>query len=126
MFMKPNRSAFAAMVVGCVLLLTSCTRLPTSPPKLPTGAYVTVKGTRLWYISEGKGEPIVIISGGPGAAHYLYPYFSALADSHQVIYLDSFGSGNSDRAKSRAEYTFSRHVDEIEEVRRSLGLGQIN
>lgn len=85
-----------------------------------------VSGTRLWYISVGRGEPIVIISGGPGAAHYLYPYFSALADSHRVIYLDSFGSGNSDRAKSRAEYTFSRHVDEIEEVRHSLSLGQIN
>lgn len=124
--MKLQRGAATGVFIVCALVLTSCAHLPTSPPKLPAGHYVTVSGTRLWYISEGKGDPIVIISGGPGAAHYLYPYFSALADSHRVIYLDSFGSGNSHRAKSRTEYTFSRHVDEIEEVRRSLSLGQIN
>ena len=96
------------------------------PPSLPEGSYVTVNGARLWYISEGQGEPIVILSGGPGAAHYLYPYFSALAHTHRVIYLDSFGCGNSDRASSPNEYTLARHVDEIEGLRQALKLDQIN
>jgi proline iminopeptidase len=109
-----------------LFFMVSCAQLPSKPPTLPRGNYVTVNGTKLWYISEGRGEPLVVISGGPGAAHYLYPYFSALADRCRVIYLDSFGSGNSDRAKSREEYTFMRHVDEIEGVRQALGLGQIN
>jgi len=126
MLMRICGSAVSTAFVISVLLLTSCAHLPTSPPKLPAGHYVTVSGSRLWYISEGKGEPIVIISGGPGAAHYLYPYFSALAGAYRVIYLDSFGSGNSERGKSRAEYTFSRHVDEVEELRRTLSLGRIN
>ena len=95
-------------------------------PRLPEGNYVTVNGARLWYISEGQGEPIVIISGGPGAAHYLYPYFSALALTHRVIYLDSYGCGNSDRAASSSQYTFARHVDEIEGLRQALKLEKIN
>ena len=101
-------------------------QLPTAPPTLPAGQTVTVNGAKLWYISEGRGEPLLIISGGPGAAHYLYPYFSALQATHRVIYLDSFGTGKSDRAKTRAEYTLARHVDEIEGFREALGLGPIN
>jgi proline iminopeptidase len=95
-------------------------------PVLPAGDTVTVDGAKLWYISEGKGEPLVIISGGPGAAHYLYPWMSALADSYRVIYLDSFGTGKSDRAKTPAGYTLTRCVEEIEGLRQALGLGKIH
>jgi proline iminopeptidase len=123
--LMPERLA-RVLAVGTLLLVAACTQLPTKAPALPAGNYVTVNGTRLWYISEGRGEPLLIISGGPGAAHYLYPYFSALADQYRVIYLDSFGSGKSDRAKSPSEYTLAHHVDEIEGLRLALGLGQIN
>jgi proline iminopeptidase len=97
-----------------------------APPTLPAGDYVTVAGAKLWYISEGKGEPLVIISGGPGAAHYLYPWMSALADSYRVIYLDAYGTGKSDRAKTPAGYTLTRYVEEIEGLRQALGLGKIH
>jgi proline iminopeptidase len=105
---------------------SSCAQLPITPPKLPEGQTVMVAGAKLWYLSEGQGNPLVLISGGPGAAHYLYPYFSALADRYRVIYLDSYGSGKSDRATTPSGYTFMRHVDEIEGFRQALGLGPIN
>lgn len=116
------------LAIALVGLAAGVLRAPAQPVpgRLPPGDYVTVNGTRLWYLSEGKGEPLILISGGPGAAHYLYPYFSALADSYRVIYLDSFGCGKSDRAKSPQEYTFARHVEEIEGFRLALGLGKIN
>jgi hypothetical protein len=42
-----------------------------------TGDYVLANGSKLWYGSEGKGQPLVLIAGGPGGSHlYLYPYFS--------------------------------------------------
>jgi len=115
-----------ALLTAGLLAGVAHAQVPTAPPKLPVGQTVTVSGAKLWYVSEGQGEPLVIISGGPGAAHYLYPYFSALQATHRVIYLDSFGTGNSDRARSRAEYTLARHVDEIEGLRQALGLGPIN
>jgi proline iminopeptidase len=122
LLLRALRSSFAY-----VAAVGSCfAQLPTSPPKLPAGQTVMVAGAKLWYISEGHGDPLVLISGGPGAAHYLYPYFSALADHYRVIYLDSYGSGNSDRAATPSGYTFRRHVDEIEGFRQALGLGPIH
>lgn len=35
----------------------------------PHGAYVTVNGAKLWYESEGSGEPLILIAGGPGFSH---------------------------------------------------------
>ncbi len=93
----------------------------------PPGAYVTVNGARIWYESEGRGEPLLLIVGGPGCSHtYLHPFFSALSDSFRVIYFDAFGRGKSDRAKSPREYSFARDVEDVEGLRKALGLGKIN
>jgi proline iminopeptidase len=104
----------------------------SAPPTLdnqvrhPPGAYVEVNGAKLWYESEGKGEPLLLIAGGPGGTHdSFHPYFCALADSHRVIYFDAFGGGKSGRAKSPAEYTFNRDVEDVEGLRKALGLGKI-
>ena len=93
----------------------------------PKGDCVTVNGARLWYESEGSGEPLILISGGPGISHdYFHPYFSALRDSYRIIYFDAFGRGKSDRAKDRREYTLARDVEDVEGLRKALGLGKIN
>src|SRR5882724_352316 len=76
----------------------------------PPGDYVTVNGAKLWYESEGQGEPLILISGGPGDSHGIFhPFFSRLANQHRVIYFDAFGVGKSDRATSRKEYSFARY-----------------
>ena len=91
------------------------------------GGYVTVNGTRLWYESEGSGQPLVLIPAGPGVPHgYFHPYFSRLAKSHRVIYYDAFGTGKSDRASERRTYTFARDVENVEGLRKALGLGKID
>ena len=93
----------------------------------PQGDYVIVNGAKLWYESEGKGEPLLLIAGGPGTSHSCFhPYFSALADSYRVIYFDAYGRGKSDQAKSPKEYTFDRDVEDVEGLRKALGLGKIN
>ena len=93
----------------------------------PRGDYVTVNGAKLWFESEGSGEPLVLISGGPGFSHsYFHPYFSVLSSSYRVIYFDSFGRGRSDRAKEPGEYSFSRDVQDVEGLREALGLKQIS
>lgn len=91
------------------------------------GGYVTVNGTRLWYESEGSGEPLVLIPAGPGVPHgYFHPYFSRLAKSHHVIYFDAFGTGKSDRASGQQTYSFARDVENVEGLRKALGLGKID
>ena len=93
----------------------------------PPGEFITVNGVKLWYESEGQGEPLLLVAGGPGFSHaYFHPFFSALADSYRVIYFDAFGCGKSERAKSAGEYSMARDVENIEAFRQALKLGKIN
>jgi proline iminopeptidase len=93
----------------------------------PAGAYAQVNGAKLWYEAEGQGEPLVLVAGGPGDSHSeFHPFFSRLADHFQIIYFDALGVGKSDRAKSAKEYTFAREVEDLEGLRKALGLSQIN
>ncbi|MGE5861893.1 MAG: proline iminopeptidase-family hydrolase [Ignavibacteria bacterium] len=90
--------------------------------KHPDGNYVLINGSKIWYETEGTGEPVLLIPGGPGNSHtYFHPWFSDLAENYKVIYFDAFGRGKSDRAKDSTEYTFNRDVEEIELLRKALG-----
>jgi proline iminopeptidase len=93
----------------------------------PPGGYVTVNGERLWYESEGAGQALVLIPAGPGVPHgYFHPHLSPLANSRRLIYFDAFGTGRSDRARGDQKYTFTRDVENIEGMRKALGLGKID
>ena len=95
--------------------------------KHPPGAYVEVNGAKIWTESEGQGEPLVLVPGGPGDSHSVYhPFFSRLAGRYRVIYYDAFGVGKSGRAKSKENYTFNRDVEDLEGLRKSLGLAKMN
>ncbi|HSR17993.1 MAG TPA: alpha/beta fold hydrolase, partial [Ignavibacteriaceae bacterium] len=90
--------------------------------KHPEGNYVLINGSKIWYETEGTGEPVLLIPGGPGNSHtYFHPWFSDLAENYKVIYFDAFGRGKSDRAKDSTEYTFNRDVEDIELLRKALG-----
>jgi proline iminopeptidase len=92
----------------------------------PAGKLISVNGAKLWVESEGRGEPIVLVSGGPGDSHAVFhPFLSRLADHNRVIYYDAFGTGKSDRAPSSSAYHFARDVEDLEGLRQSLGLAAI-
>ena len=91
------------------------------------GKFVTINGHRIWYSIAGKGEPLLIIPGGPGSPHnYFQPYMDRLADFVQLIYFDPFGRGLSSKAKNPSEYSFQNDVDEIEALLNALNLGPVN
>ena len=93
----------------------------------PDGAFMVVNGKRIWYRAEGKGPPLLLVPGGPGASHtYFWPHLSSLTKEFEVIYYDPYGRGRSDAADDPAEYTFARDVDEIEGIRQALHLPKIN
>jgi proline iminopeptidase len=92
----------------------------------PPGKLVEVNGAKLWVETEGSGEPLLLIPGGPGDAHYFHPGFSVLANSFEVICFDAYGRGKSDRADNPKGYTFNRDVEDIEGLRKALGFESIN
>lgn len=92
----------------------------------PPGQFVTVNGAKLWVETLGKGDPLFLISGGPGGAHAGLHSFDALSDSATLVYIDNFGRGKSDTAKDVKEYSIDRDVEDIEGIRKALGYDQIN
>jgi proline iminopeptidase len=116
------------LVSAYILFVAVSGSAQTSPQTLkhPQGDFIVVNGARLWYESEGKGEPLLLIAGGPGYSHsYFHPFCSELADAYRVIYFDAFGRGKSDRAKSPKEYSFDRDVEDIEALRKALNLDKL-
>jgi proline iminopeptidase len=76
-----------------------------------------------YYQALGKGAPLVILHGGPGASHdYFLPYLLPLARTNRVIFIDERGSGRSQKLEDPAGYT----VENVEAVRKVLNLGKIN
>jgi proline iminopeptidase len=98
-----------------------------APSPHPKGSHRQVFGKKIWVEIAGKGEPLLLIPGGGGGSHdYYHPYFDALAATRQVIYYDGFGRGSSDHAKEPREYSFARDVEEVEALRKALGLDRID
>jgi proline iminopeptidase len=120
------KSRMVALVIGLTAIISSIAGA-AAPLTHPRGSFVTVLGKKIWWEAEGRGEPVLLIPGGGGGSHdYYHPYFSGLAASFRVVYYDGFGRGKSDRAKSPDEYSFARDVEEVEALRKALGLGRIH
>ncbi len=90
------------------------------------GIYYTVNGAKLWTVSFGSGEPLILIAGGPGGAHVGMRVFDSLSKNCRLIYFDAFGRGKSDTAKKVTEYTLARDIEDVEELRKAMKLDKIN
>jgi len=84
-------------------------------------------GTIYWKkVGSGSKTPLLTLHGGPGAAHnYLLP-LAALADERPVIFYDQLGCGRADSPPDEKIYTIQRSVDEVDAVRKALGLEKIH
>jgi len=95
-----------------------------------------VRDTEIYFDVEGIGlEPdgpamrerpvAMVIHGGPGGDHSGFkPAFSPLAERMQLVYFDHRGNGRSARSDP-ATYTLDENVEDMEALRRHLGLGPI-
>lgn len=115
-------------VFGFVVIFLFCNFYShaQTPFQHPPGKYVEVNGAKLWIETEGNGDPLFLISGGPGSAHAGLHSFDPLRDSATLVYIDNFGRGKSDTAKEVKEYSIARDVEDIEGIRKTLGYDKIN
>ena len=95
--------------------------------------YIPFKGYQTWYRIVGDGEkpgklPLLCLHGGPGACHDYLEALDAMADTgRRVIYYDQLGCGNSHIPISNPSmWTVALYVEEVEVVRRALGLERIH
>jgi proline iminopeptidase len=89
--------------------------------------YVDAHGVLIYYTTFGRGEPLVIVHGGPGASHdYFLPYLLPLARTNKLVFIDERGSGRSEKLEDVKQYTVENMADDVEAVRVALGLGKIS
>jgi proline iminopeptidase len=88
--------------------------------------FVDANGALIYYKTIGRGTPLVILHGGPGATHdYFLPYLLPLCRQHQLIFIDERGSGKSEKLEDASAYTVENMVEDIEALREALKLGRI-
>lgn len=87
--------------------------------------FITSDGLELYYDKSGKGVPCVYLHGGPGYWSKSFQYFSQelLEEKLEMVYLDQRGSGRSEHSPTQ-DYSLSRLIDDIEELRIFLGLSE--
>ena len=89
--------------------------------------FVDAHGVLIYFKAFGKGEPLVILHGGPGASHdYFLPYLLPLARKNRLIFIDERGSGRSQKLENTSAYTIENMVEDVEIVRQVLELGKIS
>ena len=89
--------------------------------------FVDAHGVLIYYKIIGRGAPLMVVHGGPGASHdYLLPYLLPLARTNKLIFIDERGSGRSEKLEDGSQYTVENMVEDVESVRLALGLGKIS
>ncbi len=106
-------------------------RKPPAKPSLPlpsaefpyASKFVEVLGSKMHYIDEGVGDPILFLHGNPTSSYLWRNVIPFLKDRGRAIAVDNIGFGKS--AKPDIGYTFAEHLRYIEGFIAGLGLKNI-
>jgi proline iminopeptidase len=120
--------AFAARDAGSAASVTAAAPAPSPQLTYPISeGYVETHGVWIYYKAVGRGYPLVVLHGGPGASHeYLLPHLIPLARQNRLIFIDERGCGRSPALEDPSDYTIEKMADDVEAVRLALRLGKIN
>jgi proline-specific peptidase len=94
--------------------------------------YIPFHGYRTWYRVVGAREdpvklPLLCLHGGPGAPHdYLEPLEAMAGTGRRVIFYDQLGCGNSNVPTDPSIYTMALYLEEVDAIRRALGLEHVH
>ncbi len=84
-----------------------------------------VRGATLFERRIGRGPPVAVLHGGPGASFdYLLPGFDALATGRTLVYYDQRGGGRSP-APREAPVGWEEHVADLDTLREQWGLERL-
>jgi proline iminopeptidase len=90
-----------------------------------TEAMVPIRDVALLVRRIGRGLPVVVLHGGPGAHHeYLLPQFDALAHDRELIYYDQRGGGRSPVPRD-VPVGWVEQVADLEALRAHFGIERL-
>jgi len=131
--MKKLRVSFFSLTIflisGCV---NNSQNLSIEPPEVSSDIQMIeiAGGHKVWTQKVGSSERIklLLLHGGPGATHEYFKILDKYFISKDIeyYYYDQFGSHNSDPSNDPADWIIDRFVEEVEIVRKALGLNASN
>lgn len=98
--------------------------------------FAQINGTKIFFDIDGAGympkngklikRPVCfVLHGGPGESHgYFKPYLNDLTKDMQLVYIDHRGSGYSAEGPQET-YNLENNMEDIEELRKYLGLDKV-
>ncbi|ETA79753.1 proline iminopeptidase-family hydrolase [Youngiibacter fragilis] len=89
--------------------------------------FISIRGKNIWYGVFGKekeGTPMLVVHGGPGFCSVVESG-DDLSEDRPVYMYDQLGSLRSDKADSIEAYTTEYFVEELDDVRKALGLDKV-
>ena len=89
---------------------------------------IILNNAALYYYTYGKGEPLIILSGGPGiAAHQEDDVAIKLSKTYQAILFDQRGTGKSwTRPLDSSTINVDRAIEDLELLRQHLHINKLN
>jgi proline iminopeptidase len=75
---------------------------------------------------DTSGTPLLVVNGGPGAAHGYLHRLSSFANDRPVIFYDQLGTGESEQPNDPSLWTVANIASELTFVRQHLGLDRVH
>ncbi|OSZ79101.1 hypothetical protein CAP35_12870 [Chitinophagaceae bacterium IBVUCB1] len=86
-----------------------------------------INGQTLYFKVIGKGEPLLIVHGGPGLnMQYIEPHLRYLADNYQLIFFDPRSTGASDIPNDSNATEYKYLINDIEAIRKVFNIAKLN
>ena len=87
-----------------------------------TGRLVDIGDTTLWVAERGRGQPLILLHGGPGLDHHMFgDYLDALGDRCRLLLVDQRANGRSGRPPE-ATWTLAQNAKDVSLLAQALGL----
>ncbi|GLQ16456.1 haloalkane dehalogenase [Maritalea porphyrae] len=84
---------------------------------------ISVEGSRMSYVDEGEGQPVLFLHGNPTSSYLWRNIIPYVTDSYRAIAPDLIGMGDSD--KPDIPYTFADHAKYLDAFIAALGLKDV-
>ena len=111
------------------LFFTSCDEKDTDPVKIiPISTEYGDFNVWTKRVGNNPSKKVLLLHGGPGANHQYFKGFESYFPGEEIeyYYYDQLGSTLSDNPQIDDLWTIKHYVEEVEQVRKALGLNKDN
>ena len=105
--MRPFHLASVLLLVVLIVIFSAGTLSTVLETKRvrgahpPAGQFISVDGTRLHYVEQGSGRPVLLLHGNAGFVQDWFAVVPRLAAHYRVVAFDRPGHGSSSRVSAR-------------------------